>query len=129
MSLSSRTQLNNILKKPFDLLFYVRALVVPLTLLSAPDTANIFPANDQLTCQIASLNLCNTWCVHWPPSFSFLRHISTRQSWKWETVLQPVMICSNSIMFFNCYLAVSRLTLNHSWGGSITNPMLITAFV
>ena len=31
--------------------------------------------------------------------------------------------------FFNCYLAVPRPTLGHSQGGSLTNPMLITAFV
>ena len=31
--------------------------------------------------------------------------------------------------FFNCYLAVPRPTLGHSQGDSLTNPMLITAFV
>ena len=31
--------------------------------------------------------------------------------------------------FFNCYLAVPRPTLRHSQGGSLTNPMLITAYV
>ena len=30
--------------------------------------------------------------------------------------------------FFNCYLAVPRPTLGHSWGDSLANPMLITAF-
>ena len=29
--------------------------------------------------------------------------------------------------FFNCYLAAPRLTLGHSQGDSLTNPMLITA--
>ena len=32
-------------------------------------------------------------------------------------------------IFFNCYLAVSRPSLDHSRGDSLTNPMLITAFV
>ena len=32
-------------------------------------------------------------------------------------------------IFLNCYLAVRRPTLGHSQGGSLTNPMLITAFV
>ena len=31
--------------------------------------------------------------------------------------------------FFNCYLAVPRPHLGHSEGDSLTNPMLITAFV
>ena len=31
--------------------------------------------------------------------------------------------------FLNCYLAVPRPTLGHSQGDSLTNPMLITAFV
>ena len=31
--------------------------------------------------------------------------------------------------FFNCYLAVPRPTLGHSQGDSLTNLMLITAFV
>ena len=31
--------------------------------------------------------------------------------------------------FFNCYLAVPRSTLDHSRRDSLTNPMLITAFV
>ena len=31
--------------------------------------------------------------------------------------------------FFNCYLAVPGRTLGHSRGDSLTNPMLITAFV
>ena len=31
-------------------------------------------------------------------------------------------------LFFNCYLAVPRPPLGHSWGDSLTNPMLITAF-
>ena len=31
--------------------------------------------------------------------------------------------------FFNCYLAVPRPTLGHSQGDSLTNPMLITAYV
>ena len=31
--------------------------------------------------------------------------------------------------FFNCYFAVTRPTLGHSQGFSLTNPMLITAFV
>ena len=31
-------------------------------------------------------------------------------------------------IFFNCYLAVPRPTLGHCRGGSLTNPMLITAF-
>ena len=33
------------------------------------------------------------------------------------------------IFFFNCYLAVPRPTLGHSQGDSLTNLMLITAFV
>ena len=38
--------------------------------------------------------------------------------------------CAISIFyFFNCYLAVPRPTLDHSQGDSLTNPMLITAFV
>ena len=32
-------------------------------------------------------------------------------------------------IFFNCYLAVPQPTLDHSQGDSLTNPMLITAFV
>ena len=31
--------------------------------------------------------------------------------------------------FFNCYLAVPRPTLGHSWGDNLINPMIITAFV
>ena len=31
--------------------------------------------------------------------------------------------------FFNSYLTVPRPTLGHSQGDSLTNPMLITAFV
>ena len=31
--------------------------------------------------------------------------------------------------FFNCYLAVSRPTFDHSQGDRLTNPILITAFV
>ena len=31
-------------------------------------------------------------------------------------------------LFFNCYLAVPLPTLGHSWGDSLINPMLITAF-
>ena len=33
------------------------------------------------------------------------------------------------LFFFNCYLAVPRPTLGHSQGDSLTNPMLITAFL
>ena len=33
------------------------------------------------------------------------------------------------IFFFNCYLAVPRPTLGHSQGDSLTNLMLITAFL
>ena len=33
------------------------------------------------------------------------------------------------LCFFNCYLAAPRPTLGHSQGGSLTNPMLITAFL
>ena len=33
------------------------------------------------------------------------------------------------LFFFNCYLAVPRPTLGHSQGDSLTNPMLITAYV
>ena len=33
------------------------------------------------------------------------------------------------LLFFKCYLAVPRPTLGHSQGGSLTNSMLITAFV
>ena len=33
------------------------------------------------------------------------------------------------LFFFNCYLAVPQPTLSHSQGDSLTNPMLITAFV
>ena len=35
----------------------------------------------------------------------------------------------NFFFFFNCYLVVPRPTLGHSQGDSLTNPMLITAFV
>ena len=33
------------------------------------------------------------------------------------------------ILFFNCYLAVPRLTLGHSQEGSLNNPMLISKFL
>ena len=33
------------------------------------------------------------------------------------------------ILFFNCYLAAPRLTLGHSQEDSLSNPMLITAFL
>ena len=33
------------------------------------------------------------------------------------------------VVFFNCYLAAPQPTLGHSQGDSLTNPMLITAFV
>ena len=33
------------------------------------------------------------------------------------------------VFFLNCYFAVPRPTLGHSQGASLTNPMLITAFV
>ena len=45
---------------------------------------------------------------------------------------QKVLIVLKKIedhFFFNCYLAVSRPTLGHSQGDSLTKPMLITAFV
>ena len=32
------------------------------------------------------------------------------------------------VVFFNCYLAALRPTMDHSQGDSLTNPMLITAF-
>ena len=32
-------------------------------------------------------------------------------------------------IFFNCYLAAPRPTLGHSQGDSLTNPMLITAYL
>ena len=34
-----------------------------------------------------------------------------------------------TLTFFNCYLAIPRPTLGHSPGDSLTNPMLITAFL
>ena len=39
------------------------------------------------------------------------------------------LLVKTKYIFFNCYLAVSRPTLGHSQGDSLTNPMLITAFV
>ena len=38
-------------------------------------------------------------------------------------------VISLTRFFFNCYLAALRPTLGHSQGDSVTNPMLITAFV
>ena len=32
------------------------------------------------------------------------------------------------IIFLNCYLAAQQPTLGHCWKGSLTNPMLMTAF-
>ena len=39
------------------------------------------------------------------------------------------MPCLIFFFFLNCYLAVPRPTLGHSQGESLTNPMLITAFL
>ena len=35
----------------------------------------------------------------------------------------------DGIFFLNCYLAGPRATLGHYRGGSLTHPMLITAFL
>ena len=40
-----------------------------------------------------------------------------------------ILVIAHTIFFFNCYLAVPWPTLDHSQGDSLTNPMLITAFV
>ena len=48
----------------------------------------------------------------------------------WTRVVPPVL--QNVFFFFflnNCYLAVPQPTLGHSQGDTLTNPMLITAFV
>ena len=34
----------------------------------------------------------------------------------------------NTCNFSNCYMAAPQPTLGHSWGSSLTNSMLITAF-
>ena len=34
----------------------------------------------------------------------------------------------STITFFNCYLATPWPTMDHYWGDSLANPMLITAF-
>ena len=39
------------------------------------------------------------------------------------------MPCSSEYFFLNCYLTVPQPTFGHSQGDSLTNPMLITAFV
>ena len=38
-------------------------------------------------------------------------------------------LSKSAFFFFNCYLAAPRPILGHSQGDSLTNPMLITAFV
>ena len=43
--------------------------------------------------------------------------------------LQGSINCyKNDFIFFSCYLAAPRQTLGHCRGGSLTNPILITAF-
>ena len=44
-----------------------------------------------------------------------------------KTTFHPWKFCK-VFFFFNCYLAVPQPTLGHSWGDSLTNLMLITAF-
>ena len=43
--------------------------------------------------------------------------------------LQELYIEFKKMFFFNCYLAAPRPTLGHYQGGSLTHPMLITAFL
>ena len=40
-----------------------------------------------------------------------------------------ILTGNDLIFFFNCYLAAPRPTLDHYRGGSLTHPMLITAFL
>ena len=46
-----------------------------------------------------------------------------------KTKISDMSFCSFFQIFFYCYLAVPLPTLGHSQGNSLTNPMLITAFV
>ena len=52
---------------------------------------------------------------------------------KIQRLLKQRLVTCHSVLFFNfffyCYLAVPLPTLGHSQGNSLTNPMLITAFV
>ena len=42
----------------------------------------------------------------------------------WQSLWRSLLFSFN---VFNCYLAATRPTLGHCWGGSLTNKMLITA--
>lgn len=60
----------------------------PLTLLSPPETARMFPVMDQLTCQTTSLNLCSSLAVHVFPAGSSHVQMNTRPSCR-RTAVKP----------------------------------------
>ena len=51
---------------------------------------------------------------------------TNKNIWIGKSVL--VKVCNKGHIFFNCQLAAPRPTLGHCRGGSLINPMLITAF-
>ena len=57
------------------------------------------------------------------------RHRHNLQGHTFEEIEKDCSSKSINFFFFNCFLAVPRPTLGHSQGDSLTNPMLITAFV
>ena len=59
----------------------------------------------------------------------FLMEIPMQCTTRTKVYTDMAQVIKMKIIFFNCYLAAQQPTLGHYRGGSLTQPMLIIAFL